>query len=109
MVSRIGKRVKEARVYSGLTQEKLAELSGVSWSFISRLECGNANASVSTLLKIASALDIGIDVLFCDYFDTDIDPLTNEIIKCISGMNEKQKLYILKSVSAFKELMQANG
>lgn len=42
MRKEIGFRVKQARENANLTQEKLAEKAGVSTSFISRLENGNA-------------------------------------------------------------------
>lgn len=52
----IGKAIKERRATLGLSQEKLAELSGVDRSFICGVECGNNNVSVLTLCQIIQAL-----------------------------------------------------
>ena len=63
--SEIGFRVKHFRLEKHMTQKDLAERSGVSWSFISRLENGQSHASVSTLAKIADALGEDLGMLLC--------------------------------------------
>lgn len=55
-VSWISARVKEERKLAGLTQEKLAEKSGLPQSHISRIENGKHSPSHATLEKIAVAL-----------------------------------------------------
>lgn len=57
----IGKGIKERRAALGLSQEKLAEISGVDRSFICGVECGNNNVSVLTLCQLIQAL--GMDFL----------------------------------------------
>lgn len=49
--------VAAARAASGLSQKQLAAISGIDQSDISKIERGVANPSVSTLERIASALD----------------------------------------------------
>lgn len=58
MRKEIGFRVKQARENANLTQEKLAEKAGVSTSFISRLENGNALPSLDRLYMLADVLDV---------------------------------------------------
>jgi len=62
----LGKRIKEERKKRELTQEKLAELSGVTNTFISFIESGNKNASLKTIKKIADALQITLSDLFSE-------------------------------------------
>jgi transcriptional regulator with XRE-family HTH domain len=50
------------RSQAGLTQEQLAKLMKTKKSNISRLECGNANPSWSTLLKYAHACGFGLSL-----------------------------------------------
>lgn len=58
-------RIREIRVLRKLTQEELAELSGVSRVTISQLESGDGkNTTSKTLLKLADALDVPVDTLF---------------------------------------------
>lgn len=54
--------ILEAREAAGLSQQSLADKSGVPKSTISRIEKGN-NASIDTLTKIANALGKKITVV----------------------------------------------
>jgi DNA-binding XRE family transcriptional regulator len=56
-VSWISARVNEERKLVGLTQEQLAEKSGLPQSHISRIETGKHSPSHATLEKIAKALN----------------------------------------------------
>lgn len=59
-------RVKEWREKRHLTQDELAEKSGVSRATIAALESGNKKtASVRTLMKLADALGVRVDKIFC--------------------------------------------
>ena len=58
----IGARVQKARKKLGLTQDQLAELSGSSREFISRLENGKQGYKASLLVEIADKL--GLDPIF---------------------------------------------
>lgn len=53
-----GKRLARVRKKSGLTQEKLADKTGLSTPFIGMLELGLRRASMKSLQKIASALGV---------------------------------------------------
>jgi transcriptional regulator with XRE-family HTH domain len=54
----IGENVKKYRLERDLTQESLANLSGIDWSTISRLERGVVNTSISVVFALADALKI---------------------------------------------------
>ncbi|MEB4615324.1 helix-turn-helix domain-containing protein [Leucobacter sp. M11] len=54
----LGERVAQFRELRGLSLRALAATAGVSSSFLSQLENGKSNASVSSLRKIASALGV---------------------------------------------------
>ena len=56
--------LKEARVEAGLTQEQLAEKSGVSRATIANIERGSqAFLKSSTIIKLADALKLDPSVL----------------------------------------------
>jgi transcriptional regulator with XRE-family HTH domain len=60
----VGRNVGRVRREKGLTQEKLAEISGFSQQYISGLEQGRRNPTVVTLYELATALGIGyLDLL----------------------------------------------
>ena len=60
----IGQRIRNYRTTAGLSQEKLAELSGCHPTYIGQLERGEKNATVESIEKIASALNVSLSKLF---------------------------------------------
>ncbi|HMB84227.1 MAG TPA: helix-turn-helix transcriptional regulator [Terriglobales bacterium] len=59
----IGDRIKEIREERKLTQDQLAEKSGVSKGFLSDIENSKRNPSSEYVLKIANALGASLDYL----------------------------------------------
>ncbi len=62
----LGANMKRWREDMGLTVEKLAEQTGISVSHIQNIESASSNPSAETLIRIANALEIPIDLLLCD-------------------------------------------
>ena len=60
----IGKRIVKARNSKGISQEKLATESGIDRSHMGFIEQGRRKPTLSTLYKIAKALDISLEQLF---------------------------------------------
>lgn len=54
----VGSNVRRLRLERDLTQERFAELSGLSQQYISDLERGRRNPTVLTLYEIAVALGV---------------------------------------------------
>lgn len=54
----LGERVRERRHELGLSQERLAEGTALHWSFIGRIERGQANLTLRNILRLADALDV---------------------------------------------------
>lgn len=59
-----GLNVKKYRTVKGISQEKLAEISGLHRTYISSIERGTRSISLNNIQKIAIALDIEISLLF---------------------------------------------
>ena len=63
--TRMGNKIKETREALKMTQEELAEKSGVSRTTISALENGTDRAtSTKTLIKLARAMNTTVDTIF---------------------------------------------
>jgi len=60
----VSQKIKELRIRQNLTVAQLAEKSGLSKGFISRLENFRINASVRALKRVAEALGISLAALF---------------------------------------------
>lgn len=59
----LGRRVRLKRLQLGWTQERLAKEIGVSTSFIGHVERGSRKASLETLVAMANAMDVSVDML----------------------------------------------
>lgn len=62
----IGKRIREARTKQGVTQERLAQKANITVQYLSNIENAHTKASLATILKIANALETGVDALLGD-------------------------------------------
>lgn len=61
----IGNRIKELRLKSGLSQEKLANISEIDRTYITKVENGKKNVTIQCLSKICNGLNITLK----DFFD----------------------------------------
>lgn len=52
----LGQVIRKHRLAAGLSQEQLAERSGLHWTYVSQIESGKRNLSVDVLRRIARAL-----------------------------------------------------
>jgi len=59
-----GRRVRELRQARGLSQEGLAERSGLHRTYISSLERGQRNVGLDNVRALADALDVPPSTLF---------------------------------------------
>jgi len=63
LLTQIGSRVRSRRTSMGWTLKEIASRSGVSSRFLSDLESGKGNISVSRLADVARALDVSLNAL----------------------------------------------
>jgi transcriptional regulator with XRE-family HTH domain len=60
----LGLRIKELRALQVLTQEELADRCGMFRTYMSRIESGLANPTLTMLHTLAAALEVPITDLF---------------------------------------------
>jgi len=66
--SRLPLKIRYLREEQKLTQKQLGTLAGMAQTWVSKLEDPNyGKLTISTLLKIASALDVGLQIDFVSY------------------------------------------
>ena len=63
----IGKNIRELRKARGLTLKQMARRTKLSVSLLSQIERAESSASVSSLFKVATALDVKITDLFGEF------------------------------------------
>lgn len=59
----IGKNIQNERKKLNLTQEKLAELMDVTWSYVSKIETGVSNISLGKIYEISQYLGVDVSAL----------------------------------------------
>ena len=83
-LQRVGDRVRAARDQRGLTRKNLSQTSGVSERYLADLETGAGNASLMVLRRIATALQMDIDMLLSAHPDP--TPGLSAAIKVLSAL-----------------------
>ena len=64
--TKIGQRIKSARLEKGYSQAELGERVGCSNNHMSHIEVGQTKVSLTMLLKISSALEKDLDYFLLD-------------------------------------------
>jgi transcriptional regulator with XRE-family HTH domain len=62
----IGARIRNARTAQGLTLAQVAEASGLTKGFLSRLERDETSPSVATLVQLCQVLSLSLGALFAE-------------------------------------------
>lgn len=60
----VGQNIRQIRQKLGLTQEELANMSGLSQGYVNQLESGKRKFTQKTLCAIAEALDLPLNSFF---------------------------------------------
>ena len=63
---RIGEKIKDLRNQNGLTQQELADITGIQPPNLARIESGKHIPTLVVLEKYASALGKHIEIKVCD-------------------------------------------
>jgi y4mF family transcriptional regulator len=61
--AQIGQLIKEERKRQKILQQDLADLSGVSWHFLSNLENGKTTVELHKVILVLHALGIGMELI----------------------------------------------
>ena len=65
--NRFGEAVRKARTVAGMTQEDLADKSGLDRSYVGGVERGERNPTLSVIEKISNGLGLSLSELFSSY------------------------------------------
>lgn len=83
--------LKQLRVQRGLTLERLAQTSGLTRSYLSKVERGISNPSIESALSISTALGISVEKLF-GHKEEEGDPIT--IVRSHEGAGKDPDAYL---------------
>ena len=92
----IGQRIRNYRTQKGLSQEKLAELAGCHPTYIGQLERGEKNATLESVEKIASAMDISLSELFDKLGKSGGNNIAAKCYDLVASKNEAEQKQLYK-------------
>ena len=92
----IGQRIRNYRTQKGLSQEKLAELASCHPTYIGQLERGEKNATLESVEKIASAMDISLSELFDKLGKSGSNNIAAKCYDLVASKNEAEQKQLYK-------------
>ena len=88
----VGARLRFFREQKQISTNKLANLAGISQSYVRDIELGNKNPTIEVLFQLCQTLGISLK----DFFDDESLNLTNDpLIQRIYQLNTSQKESLL--------------
>lgn len=100
----IGQRIQEYRKQKNLTQEQLAETTGISQKHLSRIEQGYHNPRFDLIIEIANALNVPTDAFAKDLSADNVDLFLESIRPNVEKLSVKQLEYLKKNIELLLEL-----
>ena len=95
----IGEIYQQYRIQNNLTQNQVAELTGLEPRHISQIERGMSKGSIDTLIKLCNAYQITLDIILYDLLDEKTKgSIYDEKFK---KLNKKDKESILHFIDYF--------
>ena len=106
----IGQRLRAARKKQNITQERLAELAGISPQHCSGIETGAAKVSLPALVQLCNALKVSTDEILLDSVTVATKPgLLQEVASIFSDANADETYLMISQAKAVKEAVRAKG
>ncbi|WP_075064624.1 helix-turn-helix domain-containing protein [Ornatilinea apprima] len=116
----LGERLKKRRLESGMSLRKLAELTGVTASFLSQVEHGKVNVSLNSLQNISEALNVHLSYFLSDPTTLAEDAEIGEGLPRATGeraaayspvvrVNERAQLFLPMTGAAYEMLVPSFG
>lgn len=94
--SSIGQRIREVRNDKHLTQEYLANATGVNVSHISNIETSKVKVSLTLLVQICNALDVTMDYLLENEYHNPTSVIEKELLNTIKDLKKEKQETLLR-------------
>ena len=96
----LGKKLREARLKKGYTQQVLAEKADVAEMYISQLERGLKMPSMNLFIKLITALDISSDYILRDEIPSGKEYVYDEFTQKLDTLTPKQRRAAMEILDA---------
>lgn len=104
----IGKQIRICRKRKGISQEQLSEIINISASFLSCLENGYRSMSLETVVSIANALNVTVDMLLAENLSDTDSGSCEEFTLLLSDCSDYERRVLLDTAYALKSALRQN-
>ena len=105
----IGKRVRFFRNEKHMSQEELAEATGVTQEYIARIETGVRAPSLDLIVQIANVLGTTANDLLSDNLSTIASDTDKQLHDIFSDCNTDERGILLRTLKFLKALLSEFG
>lgn len=102
----LGKRIRLLRRQQHLSQLALAEMVDKSPTYISLVENGQKGPSLETLIDLANALKVTMDVLLAEYLEQSAIVVGSELAVILEDCSDYEKRVIVESAFSLKHILR---
>ncbi|MBI5048586.1 MAG: helix-turn-helix transcriptional regulator [Deltaproteobacteria bacterium] len=119
---KIGKRLREIRFSKGLTQKTMAQMAGVDYTYIGKIERAEQLPSLGVLIKISEALSLPLDRFIMDESTLRLINLLPgegyrvvrkkeiwDLLKALENIHEEDIPLLIEIVSVLKKHREKRG
>ena len=92
----IGERLRGYRNQLGWSQERLAERANLHPTYIGQLERGEKNATLESVEKITSAMDVSLSQLFDKLGESGNDSIASKCYDLVASKTEAEQAQLYK-------------
>lgn len=97
----LGKRIREARIQKGFTQQALAGRAQIGVVYISEIERGIKMPSLHIFIKLVDALEVSADYVLRDELTSGGEYIYDEIAQKLKNLTPKQRKTAADILSAY--------
>lgn len=105
-VVELGKRIKRQRIALKLTQAQLAEKAGISAQYVSHIEKGDQQMSVTVFSRVCDALEISADKLLYNRSLESQRQLSEEVDLLLEECTPSERNGIVHLVQEMKQVFR---
>ena len=101
LATEIGKRIRNYRLQQDMSQDDLAEKCGMHPTYIGQIERGEKNATIESISKIASGLNVSLSTLFEhleEYTETDNNypSIAYNLVQSVSESDQERLVEVIR-------------
>ena len=94
--ARIGNRIREIRMEKHLTQEFVADRTGVNATHISNVELNKSKVSLTLLVRICDVLGVTLDYMLQNEYHAPASMIEQEIVNTLKNLSDEKKETLLR-------------